>query len=257
MESAGLAVERTDFTAKDPRDGRSWAMSNLAGAFSPMSSCRFLLGSHFDTRHVAEEDPDPAFKKNPIEGANDGTSGVAVLLALSKRLNTLLPPGVGADIVFFDGEEMGYPGIGGYCAGSRKFSSELGKLKSPPKFGIILDMVCSPTGIFRREPRSVSAHAGLVDSLWSVGRALSAEAFISDLSVGILDDHSPLTDAGVPSVLLIDFNYPHWHRSSDTLSRCDPGRLDLVEETLARFLQKNLGEFLDCIPPASTAPPSP
>lgn len=255
MERSGLAVKRSDFSAKDPRDGRVWAMANLAGAFRPGEPCRILLGSHFDTRHAAESDPDPDLRKRPIEGANDGTSGVAVLLALAKRFPSLLPPGVGADVVFFDGEEMGYPGIGGYCAGSRNFSSGLGKLKYPPKFGIILDMVCSPTGVFRREPHSVAAHPKLVESLWSVGSSLSTEAFSEAYSVAILDDHGPLTAAGVPSILVIDFDYPHWHRSTDTLSRCDPVRLDLVEETLARFLSDRAVGLLDCLHPAPEAAP--
>lgn len=251
MELSGLAVTRTDFTAQDPKNGRTWAMSNLKGSFRPQSACRLILGSHFDTRHAAEEDPDPERKSRPIEGANDGTSGLAVLLALSKRLPELLPPGVGADVMFFDGEEMGYPGVGGYCAGSRKFAASLGKLKSKPQFGIILDMVCSPTGIFKREPRSVAAHGALVDSLWRQGQGLSPEAFSDEFSVGILDDHAPLTEAGVPSILLIDFDYPHWHRSSDTLERCDRGRLDLVEEALARFLRSDARRFMDCAPPKS------
>ncbi len=244
MERRGLSVERQPFSMADPRDGRAWPMVNLIGRFNPEASCRFLLGSHFDTRHVAENDPDPARRTKPIAGANDGTSGVAVLLALSSRLSRILPEGVGADIVLFDGEEMGYPDVGGYCGGSKHFARRLPDWRARPRFGIILDMVCDPRGVYRTELRSMKAHPGLVDALWKIGESLEPRAF-SRKPQGMVDDHVALTEAGVPSVLLIGFNYPEWHTSADTLERCSPGRLGLVQEVLEEFLRRRLGGFLE------------
>ncbi len=242
LSRAGLSVSRQDFTAKDPRDGRDWPMTNLLGRLRPKAACRILLGSHYDTRHVAEMDPDPRRRDEPIEGGNDGTSGVAVLLALAPRLSRLLPSGVGADVVLFDGEEMGYPNIGGYCAGSTHYASRL-PAGTKPAFGIVLDMVCAPDTHFKIESRSHESHPDLVEALWSLGAARSP-AFSRQHWGGIGDDHTPLTRAGIPSILVIGYDDPRWHTSRDTAARCDPDRLALMESVLEDFMRTRLAEFL-------------
>jgi len=220
-------------------------MTNLVGRLRPKAACRILLGSHYDTRHVAEMDPDPRRRGEPIEGGNDGTSGVAVLLALAPRLSRLLPSGVGADVVLFDGEEMGYPGAGGYCAGSRRLASEIGSWKARPRFGVILDMVCDPRGVYRIEDYSRRAHPGLVKALWGLGSARAPSAFPEGPGLAILDDQVPLSEGGVPSVLVIGYNYPEWHTSADTLERCSRERLALIQGLLEDFIRERLAGFLE------------
>ena len=244
LKKSGLSVETRSFSSPDPRTGKPWAMTNVVGRVRPEAACRFLLGSHFDTRHVAEEDPDPARRVRPIQGANDGTSGVAVLLALAPRLAKLLPPGVGADVVLFDGEEMGYPDVGAYCAGSNRYAADL-PLKGRPKFGIILDMVCAPESVYKVEGNSMKAHPALVEALWSLGAAREPAAFDRARTIWIGDDHVPLSRAGVPSVLLIGYDYAHWHKSSDTVPRCSPKRLALIEGVLEDFIRTKLPQFLE------------
>ncbi len=247
MRERKLSVERQEFTAADPRSGKSWDMVNLVGKFRPDAPCRFLIGSHFDTRHAAEEDPDPALRSRPIPGANDGTSGTAVVLALAGRLASLLPPTVGADVVLFDGEEMGYPGVGGYCKGSEHYARGLSPgLKGKAKFGIILDMVGSPETDFRIEAASARLHPALADAVWEIGAAKSP-AFSRKPQGAIGDDHVPLSQAGIPAILIIGWGYPQWHTTRDSVDRVSRQRLGLVQDTLEDFLKTRLGDFLgDC-----------
>jgi glutaminyl-peptide cyclotransferase len=242
-------VEEDSFTATDPRSGRKWPMTNLVGRFRPDAPCRILLGTHFDTRHVSEEDPDPAKRLLPIPGANDGSSGVAVLLALAPRLRKVVPEGLGVDLALFDGEEMGYPEAGGYCAGSTHFAKRAASLKAKPKFGIILDMVCAPSGVYKHEPNSVEAAPALVESLWAVGASLDRAAFSEARLPPIGDDHVPLSNAGIPSALLIGFEYPQWHTSQDTLAQCSSERLDLIEKVLEEFLKSKAAALAACAAP--------
>lgn len=246
LEAAGLEVERDAFTAKDPKDGTPRPMVNLLGRFRPQAKCRVLLGSHFDTRHVAEEDPNPANRGKPIPGADDGTSGVAVLLTLAKRLPQLAPKGLGVDIALFDGEEMGYPQVGGYCLGSEHYVTTPLLLKEKPKFGIILDMVCDEHGLYHIETNSKLAAPDVVRAVWKEGSAVAPEAFVNDEWLSIGDDHVSLSDAGVPSILVIGFNYPQWHTLEDTPARCSAERLGEIVETLSRVLKNDAASLARC-----------
>ncbi|MBI5623275.1 MAG: M28 family peptidase [Elusimicrobia bacterium] len=250
LRERGLQVESQSFESPDPRTGKSWPMTNIVGRFRPESSCRFLMGSHFDARHEAEMDPDPERKTKPITGANDSGSGVAVLLSLAERFSDVVPEGVGVDVVLFDGEEMGYPDAGGYCAGSRFFAEKLAPAAqgAKPRFGIVLDMVASPKTVFKVESYSHQAHPGLVEALWELGSGRDPSAFSRERWGWIRDDHVPLTAAGVPSVLVIGFNDPRWHTSKDVLAGLSPERLALVEGMLEDFMRSRLQPFLGGCP---------
>lgn len=248
MKSLGLRVSRDAFTGRDPRGDEPRPMVNLVGRFRPDAKCRVLLGSHFDTRHAAEEDADPAKRALPIPGANDGTSGVAVLLGLARRFERVVPKGMGVDLVLFDGEEMGYPDIGGYCLGSAHYARSPLLLKVPPKFGIILDMVCDARGVYRVETHSRAAAPGVLDALWDEGSRAAPGAFSREAGLSIGDDHVPLTSAGVPSILVIGFNYPEWHTQGDVPSMCSAERLGGVEQTLASFLENRAAALAGCAP---------
>lgn len=248
LKAAGLVLERDAFAAKDPRDGAPRPMVNLVGRFRPKASCRVLLGSHYDTRHVAEEDADPAKRGKPIPGANDGTSGVAVLLSLARRFEKVVPKAIGVDVVLFDGEEMGYPGEGGYCLGSDHYARTPLLLKAPPKLGIILDMVCDERGVYRVEAHSRAAAPRVASELWEAGASVAPAAFSREPGLSIVDDHVALSQAGVPSVLVIGFNYPEWHTHADTPDKCSARRLGEVEETLAVFLKERAAALAGCAP---------
>ncbi|MBI4679386.1 MAG: M28 family peptidase [Elusimicrobia bacterium] len=272
LEARGLKTERIPFEAQDPRTGRVWPMTNLVGRFRPQSPCRFLLGSHFDARHEAEMDPDPAKKAKPIEGANDSGSGVAVLLALASRFAETVPAGVGVDVVLFDGEEMGYQDVGGYCMGSRHYAAMLsaaglttparppmtanalpygrqdGVASAPPRFAVVLDMVASPKTVFKIESYSYEAHPRLVEALWEIGSRRAPKAFSRERWGWIRDDHVPLSEAGVPSVLVIGYDDPRWHTSGDVLAGLSPERLALAEGMLEELMKERLSSFLGGCP---------
>ncbi|MCA9712761.1 MAG: M28 family peptidase, partial [Myxococcales bacterium] len=126
LEAAGAEqVERQALTAADPATGELHALVNLVAHLRPDAPRRFVLATHFDTRPWADEEPDPAAHALPVPGANDGTSGVAVVLELVPTLARVLPADVGLTVILFDGEELGRPGHGGYCMGSRYFAEQV------------------------------------------------------------------------------------------------------------------------------------
>ena len=159
----------------------------------------------------------------PIPGANDGTSGVAVLLALLPVLRDALNEEAGFTIAFFDGEELGRPDHGGYCAGSMYFAEHIedapGSM-AQSEFGIVLDMVGDAELTIAREPNSVRQNAVLVERLWESAGLLGERAFVdATYPYSITDDHVFLSRAGIPSVLLIDYDYDAWHTHADDLDR--------------------------------------
>ena len=239
LRAAGAeTVERLEHTGADPWTGRSFAMTTLLGHVRPDAPRRFVLASHFDTRPWAESDPEPQRREQPIPGANDGTSGVAVLLELAPLLAAQLPSRVGFTVILFDGEELGRPGGSDlYCAGSRALAGRLAAGQPPripaAEFGIVLDMVGDRDLRIQPDRASLRHHAALVDRIWSIGQAHAGRAFDREpLATALLDDHVPLTEGGIPSILLIDYDYPPWHTHTDTLDKLDARSLEAVGETL-------------------------
>ncbi len=238
LEMGGATrIERQRLTAVDPGTGDTFALVNLFGHVRPEAPRRFVLATHFDTRPWADEDPDPRWHDRPVPGANDGTSGVAVVLELMPVLERSLPPDVGLTVILFDGEELGRPDHGGYCMGSRHFAREA--LEDPPwwlasaQLGIVLDMVGDRDLHIPIEPSSVRNASGLVDRLWSVAQRRGHPQFEpTHRSFGILDDHAFLTEAGVPSVLIIDREYDAWHTHRDTIDRVSAQSLAAVGDTV-------------------------
>jgi hypothetical protein len=241
LEEAGAErVERQPFTAEDPATGISYALVNLFGHLRPDARRRMLLATHFDTRPWADEEDDPALHDLPVPGANDGTSGVAVLLELVPLLAKALPADVGVTVILFDGEELGHPGSGGrggYCMGSRHFAAQA--TARPPawlpgaELGIVLDMIGDRELHVPIEPGSAEHAPALVERLWSVA-ARRGHAQLEDRvrPVAILDDHVFLIEAGVPSVLVIDHEYDAWHTRRDTIDRVSAESLAAVGDTV-------------------------
>lgn len=244
LRAAGAArVERLAHTGADPQTGTRFAMTTLVGAVRPEAPRQFILASHFDVRPWAESDPDPARRDRPIPGANDGTSGVAVLLELAPLLHAQLPPDVGFSLILFDGEELGRPGVGPYCAGSHALADALRTDRFPvvraASFAVVLDMVGDRDLQLLKEPNSQRAAGDLVDRIWSTGQAAGFHQFIdARVPEPLVDDHVPLTEAGIPSILLIDYTYPPWHTHADTIDQLTADSLGAVGETLRLALRR-------------------
>ena len=203
-----------------------------------------LVGSHFDTRLWAESDSDPGKRGDPITGANDGTSGIAVLLELlrvvagSPELSSL-----GLDVVFFDGEEFGRPGNHDYCKGSIYLAQHIGELypSAKPVAAIVLDMVGDRD---LEIPREASSNAPgsrwLNDLIFRHGKRRAPEVFVDRVGLSIFDDQSAFQALSIPAALIIDFDYPYWHTQADTLDKVSARSLDIVGDTLVEVVREIL-----------------
>ncbi|HEY0139016.1 MAG TPA: M28 family peptidase [Nannocystis sp.] len=242
LRAAGASsVGRLEHTGADPWTRTQFAMTTLIAHVRPQAPRQFVLATHFDVRPWAESDPDPTRREQAIPGANDGTSGVAVLLELAPLLLDQLPQDVGFSLILFDGEELGRPGDGPYCAGSRALAQAIARGEFPEvraaRFGVVLDMVGDADLQLLQDPRSRRAAAAIVDEIWSTGQAAGFQQFVAGPGPELLDDHVALTEAGVPSLLLIDYSYPAWHTHADDLSQISAASLGAVGETLRRALR--------------------
>jgi glutaminyl-peptide cyclotransferase len=191
-----------------------------------------LLGAHYDTRILADHDPEPSLKYDHVPGANDGASGVAVLMELARTLPENLP--VAIKLVFFDAEDNGGIDDWDWILGSRAFVREL---VDKPSAAIIVDMIGDADLEVYYERNSDIA---LMEQIWQQARNLGYEnIFIPEYRHSMLDDHTPFLEAGIPAVDLIDFNYPYWHTTSDTLDKVSPESLKAIGDTLTAWLLDN------------------
>lgn len=236
------SIERELHTARDPWTGRPLELVDLLAHFRPYATRRFVLATHYDTRPWADEDPVEHLRDRPVPGANDGTSGLALLYELIPLLLRDLPPDIGFTVILFDGEELGR-GLDddAYCVGSRHLATRIRDGVHPllgrAEFGIVVDMVGDARLRIPVEPRSSQAHPRLVAHVWDVAAALGASGFVRTAHPrAILDDHVPLTSAGIPSILILDPDYDAWHTTRDTLERISAESLEQVGRTLHHAL---------------------
>lgn len=192
-----------------------------------------IFGAHFDSRFVADHDPVIANQSLPVPGANDGASGVAVLLEMAR----VLPKNSDKQIwlVFFDAEDQGRIEGWDWILGSRAFAESL---TAKPDAVVIVDMVGDTDLNIYREKSSDKA---ITDSIWQTAADLGyAGQFINEEKYNILDDHLPFLELGIPAVDLIDFDYPYWHTLSDTQDHISPSSLAVVGNTLITWLEVDL-----------------
>ena len=181
-----------------------------------------MVGAHYDTRRRADNDPDPAKRVEPVLGANDGASGVAVLLELARSLDKKKLTNE-VWLTFFDAEDNG--GLDGWelIAGSRYMAQNL---KTLPKAVIVVDMIGDADQQIYKERNSSAA---LQDKLWAVASKLGYEKqFIPEYKWAMTDDHTPFLQKGILAVDLIDFDYPYWHTTQDTRDKVAPASLERV-----------------------------
>lgn len=200
-----------------------------------------LIGAHYDTRPFADEESDPAAIAIPIIGANDGGSGTAVLLGLAEYLHEKKPP-VPVTLVFFDGEDYGGKDSSEYFLGSKYYAGRLQeKDKSQWPFAVlVIDMVGDKDLQIFQESVSVKSAPWLVDIIFDTvaHHKRNFPQFVNKTRHSVLDDHYPFYQLDIPSALLIDFDYPHWHKLSDTLDKCSPESLLTVFTVVADMLEE-------------------
>lgn len=228
------SVQRQAFLGVNPVSEVTYTLHNVIAQFHPERTPRTVLCAHWDTRPWADRDPDPANREKPILGANDGASGVAVLLEIARCISSE-DPGIGVDIVLFDGEDMGREGyLDEYCLGSRYYSQNL---KYPlPEAAVLLDMIGDANLHIMQELYSRMTSRSLLDEIFSIAEKIGESAFDKRPGTAVYDDHIALINEGIPAVNLIDFNFDHWHTLKDTPEVCSPESLSAVGRVLLAWL---------------------
>lgn len=222
-------------------DGSTHKMMNIIGRLYPTQERRIVLATHYDSKKIADKDPDD--KNQPVPGANDSASGVSVLVELARILkNSNLAPNVGVDIVFFDGEEGDADQGGDYSdwkpLGSVYFAEHLSEVygNNKPSSALVLDMVCDKDLKIHKEQSSVKDAKAQVDSFWSIAQKLNSEVFRNEVGQIIKDDHTSLNQVGIPSFLLIDIDYPPYHTTYDTIDKCSAESLEVVAQAVFEYV---------------------
>jgi Zn-dependent M28 family amino/carboxypeptidase len=172
-------------------------------------------------------------------GANDGASGVAVILELARVLrHGHDQPTVGVDLALFDGEDLGTDADpSGFFRGSNRYV-EWKSEETPPIFVVVVDMVGSKTMVLHWEGNSRKNASNIVDLVWEEARSLGVRNFRSDVKHTVFDDHIPFLNAGIPAIDLIDFDYPYWHTTHDTVDKCSAESLEAVGRVLLSVITK-------------------
>jgi len=245
----GGTVREQPFETTDPISHQPVKMANLIGSWHPERIDRVVLGAHYDTRPYPDEDPNPAKRKAPFIGANDGASGVALLMEIAHHLDAM-PTTWGVDLVLFDGEELVYGGgnnqVGDYFLGAKEFArayveeerKKTGGKETRYAAGLVLDMVGDRDLQVDKEPHSVEFAPGLVREVWAVAKALKVSQFRDRPGRAVYDDHLPLNNGGIPAIDIIDFDYRHWHTAQDVPENCSGASLEAVGKVVTAWLNQ-------------------
>ena len=200
---------------------------NFLARYNMDANYRIMLMAHWDTREIADKDPNLENHNVPILGANDGASGTSILMVLSEVLSKNKLSNIGVDLLFIDGEDMGRNGdLQNFCIGTTKFCE---KLPNPnPEYAICLDMVADKNPHFPIEQYSYIQAPFLVNEIWNLANELGYYEFETKITQPIYDDHRALTlNSGIPAIDIIDFDYPYWHTIEDTPDKCSPKTLKI------------------------------
>jgi glutaminyl-peptide cyclotransferase len=227
-------VKTQEFTYRDEERKVTLQLTNIIASFYPEKKERILLCAHWDTRPVADHDPDSSLRSQPIPGANDGASGTAILLEVA-RIVSEEKPLWGVDLIFFDGEDWGPESqLDKFCLGSKYFAKNKGSYQ--PYLGILLDMVADQDLKLYKEAFSCTYAPQVVDLIWTRAHNLGFSCFNDTIMYFIYDDQLPLLEAGIPCIDLIDYDYPWYHTLSDTPDKCSPKSLQIMGDLMMDIL---------------------
>lgn len=231
--------------------GDSLQLYNILASFGTENRDRILLAAHWDSRPKADQDADSLNRQEPIQGADDGASGVAVLMELANIFSENELP-VGVDIILFDGEDYGEPSdLDNYFLGSRHWGNNPPVAGYNPRFGILLDMVGGQHAQFPKEGYSMDFAPNLVNEIWAIGREFGHnDLFIDDVGKEIADDHYIVERlTGIPMVNIIhhrisptgELEFPsYWHTQSDNIEIIDPTVLQAVGDVLLELIYNRI-----------------
>lgn len=255
LKKFGAEVTEQKFISKS-FDGKSLNGNNIIGRFNTSAQRRILLGAHWDSRPFTDSPVTVGDKNQPVLGADDGASGVGVLLEIARQLQ-INPVDFGVDIVFFDLEDYGDSNGGAsetWCLGSQYFSKNLiYQANEKPEYGILLDMVGASGARFAKEEISVQYAGNVVDKVWNLAQAMGyGNYFVNDRVGAITDDHYFVNSiAQIPMIDII--NRPvdtqtgfvaHWHTPEDTLDKIDRNTLRAVGQLILAIIYREYGGTL-------------
>lgn len=237
-------------------DGRNLPLRNIIARYFPEKEKRVLLFAHWDSRPYADEEAEPTRQHQPIAGADDGASGVGVLLEIARQLQHQ-PTAVGVDIIFFDLEDWGQPSFSDewvqgewWCVGSRYWSEQPHVENYTASYGILLDMVGAAGATFMKEGYSVQYASNIVEKVWSTAAKLGyGNYFLPKHGGYITDDHLPVNQhKRAPSVNIINLKTdtrtgfgPHWHTHRDDMRNIDRNSLKASGQTVMEVIYTESG----------------
>lgn len=235
----GAEVKYQAFDATHPLSGAPVRLANMIVSWDPDAAERVLICCHYDTRPFPDRDPLPANRTKPFIGANDGASGVALLMELGHHIRSIEPT-YGVDFVFFDAEELVYQVEGGkYFIGSEHFAREYRDTPPGHRYvaGVLVDMIADRKLELYYEKNSLSYAPEVTKSIWDVAARLRVREFIARRKHEVRDDHLPLNQiAGIPTCDIIDFDYPHWHTRNDIPAACSGESIAKVGRVVLTWL---------------------
>ena len=228
LKAAGWTVH----SASEKYEGKT--VQNVIADRGPKDPSEWIvIGAHYDSRITADQELQPEDRQKSVPAANDGASGVAVLLGLAQNLPEV--PDRRITLAFFDAEDqgkiMGWPD---WCLGSRLLAEQYGALDRKPDAVIVIDMIGDADLNIYREKNS---DAVLTDRLFSLAKELGlSKQFIDSAKYAMYDDHIPFIEQGIPAVDLIDFDYPWWHTLNDTADKLSEESLQAVYKLLYAYI---------------------
>lgn len=241
FEKLGAQVRFQKFTARQVSRPQPVEMANMVITWRPQAARRVIFCGHYDTRPVADQEPDRARWTDTFISANDGTSSVAFLMELAHHVNNAAL-NVGLDFVLFDGEEYIFDGQRDrYFFGSEQFAQQYTQRRpGDPVYiaAILLDLFAGKEPRLLKETNSVFLAGFLVEDVWRTAAKLNVPIFVNEQTAGgVQDDHLALNRVGIPAIDLIDFSYPHWHRLSDKPENVSGTAMAQVAKVLTVWVQ--------------------
>ncbi len=246
--ASDVTAQQTQLSAYD---GTILDATNISARFNPQAQERVLLMAHWDSRPWADQDSDPASRYKPIDGANDGASGVGVILEVARQIS-LKQPRLGVDVLLVDAEDYGphadhersEEDADAWALGAQHWVANPTFPLTDIKYGVLLDMVGGKDAKFYREYHSEYAAKAINDRVWSAARkAGEADRFIDGIGGAVVDDHVYLLMAGVPVIDIIDAAHPQtgsfpptWHTSQDNMENIDRATLQAVGNTMLQLI---------------------
>ena len=219
--------------------GDTLHLRNILARFRPTDKSRVLYLTHWDTRPVSDEAADSASKRLPMPGANDGASGVALLIGVADALKKV-PPTAGVDLLFVDGEDYGQfnPTLQDVLLGSTYFASHLPEPGYAPLYGVLFDMIGDADLAIYEEGNSVQRAPEVVSKVWDKARELGLrDVFVPTSKWTVTDDHIPLLDKGLRVIDVIDLDYPYHHTPQDTYDKVSAASLRKVGDLAVGLLR--------------------